>query len=304
MADMSNKPSHLLARAFEMAGWRTVDIRPLSRERQETAGAPIQSTLREELSHIDFSWVSFNNADESGGVSRLPDIEESTLRELTMHQAMGGKSGREGPADSAHWKTGKELAMSKKGAWKDKQYDACTLQGARRMRRCIRHNVEEIQLWPDMRCRHIHHPQEWATQSAKGDSVWHPAAEQEEYSACLIFHIVYSVSAWAHRLGRRRSPSLENLRLNAQDRRERLKLGARALRDWAMIPIAMAVGIDPRQLASTYPHEAAPIGKRIQAEKRRSLAADEIYTEHGYHSHRQRASKQASPLHSGTGWDH
>ena len=56
---------------------------------------------------------------------------------------------------------------------------------------------------------------------------------------------------------------------------------ARAFRDWAMIPIAMAVVIDPRQLASTYPHEAAPIGKRIQAEKRQSLAADEIYTEHG-----------------------
>ena len=31
MADMSNKPSHLLARAFEMAGWRTVDIKPPSR---------------------------------------------------------------------------------------------------------------------------------------------------------------------------------------------------------------------------------------------------------------------------------
>jgi len=134
-----------------MAGWRTVAIESPSRKQQETSSAPIQSKLREELWQIDFIWVSFSDADKSDGSRRPPGgegelaprngIEESTLRELAMHHARAGKTGREGPADSAHWGTSRELAMSEKGAWKDKNYDACTLQGARRRRQRIRHDV-------------------------------------------------------------------------------------------------------------------------------------------------------------------
>ena len=53
------------------------------------------------------------------------------------------------------------MGMVKQGTRWDKYYDACALQGARRKKQCIRHDVEEIHHWPNMRCRHTHHPQEW-----------------------------------------------------------------------------------------------------------------------------------------------
>ena len=89
---------------------------------------------------------------------------EFVLGELRLHQSRGGTSGRENPANSLRWYTLTEVGMSKQGAWWDKHYDACTLQGARRKKQCIRHDVEEIRLWPDMRCRHMHRPQEWTPQ--------------------------------------------------------------------------------------------------------------------------------------------
>ena len=61
----------------------------------------------------------------------------------------------------------------------------------------IRHDVEEINLLPDMGCRHLHHPQEWMPQRRDDGSTWYPSKEEAEYTACLVFHIVYSVSAWA-----------------------------------------------------------------------------------------------------------
>ena len=102
--------------------------------------------------------------------------------------------------------------MFEQDAWWDKLYDACALQGARRKKQCIRHDVEEIRLWPDVRCRHVHHPQEWTPQVREDGRTWYPSKEDAEYTVCLVFHIVYSVSVWACRVGKAKLSIPGNLR--------------------------------------------------------------------------------------------
>ena len=93
--------------------------------------------------------------------------------------------------------------MFKQGKWFDRHYDACTLQGTRRKKQRIRHDVEEIRLWPDMTCKHLHDAQEWKPQVDSDGRTWCPSKEEAEYTACLVFHIVYSVrcgpAEWAER---------------------------------------------------------------------------------------------------------
>ena len=158
--------------------------------------------------------------------------------------------------------------MFKLGTWRDKYYDACTLQGATRKKQCIRHDVEEIQLWPLMRCRHVHHPQEWMPQLGKDSSTWYPSKEDAEYTACLVFHIVYSVSSWACRVGRAklaipRCPPVEC----TGDRREWLFVDPRALRDWAMIPMALAVGLDITEITRKESRGVIPSRHQLRAGK-------------------------------------
>ena len=69
-------------------------------------------------------------------------------------------SRRKNPANSLYWRTLTEVDMLKPGKRQDKSYYACTLQVVRKKKQQIRHDVEEIQRWPDTRCRHAHDPQE------------------------------------------------------------------------------------------------------------------------------------------------
>ena len=91
-------------------------------------------------------------------VTASNDAAEFILGELRLLQNRGGASGRENPANSIHWYTPTDMQMMAGSSWWDKFYDGCTLQGVRRKKQRIRHDVEEINLWPDMRCRHLHHP--------------------------------------------------------------------------------------------------------------------------------------------------
>ena len=105
-------------------------------------------------------------------------------------------------ANSLHWHTPTEVGMFKQGTWWDTRYDACALQGARRKKQCIRHDIEEIRVWQDTRCRHGHHPQEWTPQASEDGRTWYPSEEEAEYTACLVFHVAYSASTWACRVSR------------------------------------------------------------------------------------------------------
>ncbi len=333
MVDIMSGPNYPLAKAFEMAGWRIFAVDLLFGKEHDLSKLDNQETIRRHLKQADFIWAAQDCSDKSRireiprkhadgrampsplrsvefpmGVPELQGHDkervaasntasEFILGELRLHQSRGGTSGRENPANSLHWYTPTEVGMFKQGTWWDKHYDACTLQGARRKKQCIRHDVEEIRLWPDMRCRHMHHPQEWTPQVDEDGRTWYPSKEEAEYTACLVFHIVYAVSAWACRVGRAklaipRRPPVEC----TGDRREWLELDVRALRSWAMIPMALAVGLDISKITREESRGVIPSRHQIRRGKNQTLAANEVYIGHGHHSHRQKASKWASPF--------
>ena len=333
MVDIMSGPNYPLAKAFEMAGWNIFAIDLLFGPEHDLSNLDNQVEIRKRLKKADFIWAALDCSDKSRireiprkhadgrpmpGPLRseefpmgMPDLQghdkervaasnsasEFILGELRLHQTKGGASGRENPANSLHWNTPTEVGMLKQGTWWDKIYDACTLQGARRKKQCIRHDVEEMLLWPDMRCRHVHHPQEWTPQVDEDGRSWYPSKEEAEYTACLAFHIVYSVSAWACRTGRAkltipRRPPVEC----TGSRKEWLQIDARAFRRWAMIPMALAIGLDIGKITKKDSEGIIPSRHQIQSGKGQTLAANEVYVGHGHHSHRQKASKWASPF--------
>ena len=320
MVDLMSGPNYPLAKGFEMAGWRIYAVDWVFGDGHDISKPDNQETIRKQLKHADFIWAALDCSDKSRireiprqhangkampGPLRseefpmgLPGLQghdkervaasneaaEFILGELRLHQSRGGTSGRENPANSLHWYTPTEKGMFKQGTWWDKHYDACSLQGVRRKKQCIRHDVEEIRLWPDMRCRHGHHPQEWTPQVNKDGKTWYPSKEEAEYTACLVFHIVYSVSAWACRVGRAklavpRCPPVEC----TGDRREWLAIDTRAFRGWAMIPMALAVGLDIGEITKEESMGVIPSRQQIWSERDRQLAADEVYIGHGHH---------------------
>jgi len=333
MVDLMSGPNYPLAKGFEMAGWRIFAVDWVFGEKHDLAKIENQVAIREQLKQADFIWAALDCSDKSrireiprqhaSGKAMpsplrseefpmgLPGLQghdkervaasnaaaEFILGELRLHQSRGGASGRENPANSLHWHTPTEVGMSKQGTWWDKHYDACSLQGARKKKQCVRHDVEEIRLWPDMRCRHKHHPQEWTPQVSENGKTWYPSKEEAEYTACLVFHIVYSVSVWACRVGRAklavpRCPPVEC----TGDRRGWITVDARALRGWAMIPTALAVGLDIGQFTKKEARGIIPSRHRFERGRERGLEADEVYVGQGHHSHKQRASKWASPF--------
>ena len=326
-------PNYPLAKGFEMAGWRILPLDILFGDEHDLSKLDNQVRIRQQLKQADFIWAALDCSDKTRirEIKRkhadgrpmpsplrsveypmgLPDLQghnkervassnaaaEWILGELRLHQSRGGCSGRENPANSLHWYTPTEVGMLEGGTWWDQLYDACTLQGARKKKQCIRHDVEEIRLWPDMRCRHLHHPQEWTPQVDEDGKTWYPSKEEAEYTACLVFHIVYSVSAWACRVGKAkmaipRRPPVEC----TGDRREWLQLNTNALRSWAMIPMALAVGLDIGEITKEESRGVIPSRHQINGKLGQTLKADEVYIGHGHHSHRQKASKWASPF--------
>ena len=71
---------------------------------------------------------------------------------------------------------------------------------------------------------------------------------------------------------------------------------ARALRGWAMIPMALAVGLDIGEVTKKESMGIILSRHQVWYERVRKLAANEVYIGHGHHSHRQRAFKWASPF--------
>ena len=146
-----------------------------------------QVMIRKQLRHADFIWAALDCSEKSR-ISEIPvehshnramplplrseefpmgmpelqgydkervaainDAAEFILGGLRLLQTRGGASGRENPANSIHWHTPTEVQTMSQGAWWDKFSDGCTLPGVRRKKQRIRHDVEEINLWPDMR---------------------------------------------------------------------------------------------------------------------------------------------------------
>ena len=101
-----------------------------------------------------------------------------------------------------------------------------------------------------MQCRHFHSHTEWDPHHCADGSTWYPSKEEAEYTAALVFHIAVAVSWWAGRLGKAklrvpRAPPVDCV----GDRIKWLQLDKKAMREWMMIPMALAIGLVKSELA-------------------------------------------------------
>ena len=219
------------------------------------------------------------------------------LQEIMELAQRGGTSLRENPWRSLHWHLPREKAMFDTGEWWDTHYASCVFAGARCKSQRLRHNVEEINAWPPLDCQHSHDPKEWDPYLVNGQAVF-PSKEEAEYTAPLAFAIAVAVSWWACRTGKAtlhipRMPSVER-----HGRREHwIGLDARCMRQWAMAPLAISLGLRPPDA-----DEAARIPVRAIASdiirEDGTLPGGCIYVGRGHHSHRLQTTVEGS---GGTG---
>ena len=73
-------------------------------------------------------------------------------------------------------------------------------------------------------------------------------------------------------------------------------MDARVLRGWAMISMALAVGLDIGEITKKESMGVIRSRHQVWYERVRKLAANEVYMGHGHHSHRQIAFRWASPF--------
>ena len=198
------------------------------------------------------------------------------------------------------------------GDWDDTLYTACVLMAARAKRQRLRHNIQEIIQWPDMTCRHIHNEKEWETHW-KDELASHVEAE---YTACLVFHIAVSVSWWAVRLGKAKMKIYRLPQISSTgDRRGWETMNPRVVRDLAMIPTALEVGISLRDAPSPpsnssvfqfLPSRCSSQDAGICTKDGRpaQLSASQVYVGRGHHSHRLATTKWACPFIAGKDGTH
>ena len=217
------------------------------------------------------------------------------LDEIQALRDRGGIAIRENPLRSLHWELPQEHAMMASGQWHDLDYAACVFAGARCKMQRLRHNVEEFDSWPPLRCHHLHDPKEWEPWEEAGRHVY-PSKSEAEYTAPLAFSIAVAASWWAVRTGVAilhvpRAPAIECV----GDRTQWLQLDPKALREWAMTPLAITLGLEPLD-----PVERSRIPRRVRVQEvlseSGSLPDDCIYVGLGHHSHRLPVTVWKSPF--------
>ena len=240
-----------------------------------------------------------HSASKRGSMLTMKPVHSSS-RSL---ESRGGISVRENPLRSLHWHLPQEVAMMASGSWWETDYAACCWAGARCKQQRLRRNVEEIAKWPPIQCHHIHDPHEWSPWEHEGQRTY-PSKEEAEYTAPLCFAIAVACSWWAVRTGRAvlhvpRGPSFETV-----GRRDTwLTLDSRALRSWAMTPLAISLGLEPLDAAekSRLPQRNR-VSECLQSDG--TLPEHHIYVGQGSHKHRLTTTKWKSPWVAGHSCTH
>ena len=217
------------------------------------------------------------------------------LTELQALADRGGGSVRENPLRSLHSELTQEKQMMATGLWQDTLYSACCFMGARCKAQRLRHNIDEIAQWPALHCHHTHAADEWQPYLQDGQRVF-PSKEEAEYTASLAFGIAVSASWWAARMGLAKLHVPRFPFVETAGRREHwLQIDPRALREWAMAPTAIALGLRP-----THPEERARTPHRTRVVdvilEDKTLPPGVVYVGRGHHSHRLPVTKWSSPF--------
>ena len=197
---------------------------------------------------------------------------------------------RENPDRSLHWCILQRVEMMRTGTWWDTRCSSCTLQGTRRKRQRLRHNIEEFNQWQPVGCHHWHDPNEWEPQEVAGKVYW-PSQEQAEYTAALAFHVAVSCSWWALRAGLAvlHIPRLPQVSADGGKRP-----WPQAFRQWAMVPMSIALGLPVKGL----PQGTSPekLGLKTMNGQLATLPDECISIGQGRHSQRLPRTKWASPF--------
>ena len=140
--------------------------------------------------------------------------------------------------------------MMATGPWQDTVYSACCFMGARCQAQRLRHNIDEIAQWPALHChprsrRVAALPSGWsACVPLQGGGGIHRLAG---FWNCSVRFLVVGRPPGAGEAPRPPFPLCGN-----RGREHWLQIDPRALREWAMAPTAIALGLRP-----THPEERA-----------------------------------------------
>jgi hypothetical protein len=116
--------------------------------------------------------------------------------------------------------------------------------------------------------------------------------------AAMAFQVAASTSWWAMRLGyaKMRVPRLPQAE-STGDRRPWLRVHPKALREWAMIPMAHGLGIQPPRAGGIPARVSAKeVGLETIRGKPAELPAGHVNIGQGHYSHRLQKTKWASPF--------
>ena len=159
----------------------------------------------------------------------------------------------------------------------------------------LRRNIHEIELIHPRECHHQHAAWEWDRWEDTQGRHQFPSQEEAEYSATLAFAIAVLVSWWAVREGHARLHVPRMPPLEACGRRQHwLDIDPRAMRSWAMTPLAITLGLPP-----LHPEERARLPTLVRVADVLAddkLPPDVVYVGQGHHSHRVPRSQWASPF--------
>ena len=331
MADLMAGPNAPLTKAFLFCGWRCITVDWLLDSSHDLSHPLRQQSLHQQLQSVDCICAAMDCSTKSRAreIPRtfddgrpaprplrsiefpegLPDLtasEEARVRtdnsacsfvldEIQALAIRGGASVRENPWRSLHWYIDQEQRMMQSGLWWDRRYSACCFMGARAKSQCLRHNVEEINQWPPLDCHHTHDPKEWDPVVVKG-ARFYPSKEEAEYTASLSFAIAVALSWWAARTGRATLHVPRMPLIQCQGRRDHwLSYDPRSMRQWAMAPMAISLGLTPQE-----PAEASRIPRRARVEEviteEKALPPQHVYVGRGHHSHRLPTTVWKSPV--------
>ncbi|CAE7039628.1 unnamed protein product [Symbiodinium sp. CCMP2592] len=286
LADLMSGPEMPIAKAFLWCGWRVLPVDLLIDPSHDLADARRQKSLEDQLQDAAFLFAALDCSTKSRareiprvfedgraapgplrsgrypeGLPSLSGAEAERVRrdnaacswvlqQMQKVHARGGGCIRENPANSLHWRLPAEVEMQASGEWYDTTYSACVFAGAR-CKSQRRHNVDEIASWPPLSCQHFHNPAEWDPVLRDGHPVY-PSKEEAEYTAPLSFSIAIAASWWAARKG---FAVMRFHRLPPVERTGRcehwLDIDPRALRSWAMAPLAISLGLRPVDVPGT-----------------------------------------------------
>eukprot|EP00435_Cladocopium_sp_Y103_P031497 s1905_g8.t1 len=328
MADLMAGPGAPLTRAFIACGWQCITVDWLLDPGHDLSDERRQHSLSEQLQDVHFIAAALDCSTKSRAreIPRifqdgrpapsplrseahpdgLPTLEgRDALRVQQDNKACAfvldeiqslherGGSVRENPYRSLHWWGSQESAMWDSGEWWETPYSACSLGGARCKHQLLRHNIEEIHNWPPAACHHTHRADEWTPYTAHGQHVY-PSKEEAEYTAVLAYAIAVSASWWAARMSLAKLHVPRMPPFHTVGRREHwLDIDPRALREWAMVPLAVSLGLT----AALQGRPGLPVRATVEAKQVApdQLASGCVYVGRGSFHHRLQTTKWKAP---------